>query len=95
MKTIIITILGVFFTFSYSNAQLSDDYPFKTHLDSENNIYVAGYSQIGNSKDIYIAKYPSDTSQNPSWSYTYYNPNGDDRGLDIAVDRHGRTFVTG
>ena len=95
MKTFIYIISGLLFTSSFCFSQISDDYPFKTYLDSSNNIFVAGYKQIGNSHDIHIAKYPSDTSQNPSWHYELISPVGDDRGLDLAVDRNGKVFVTG
>ena len=95
MKTIGSIYLCLLLITTYTQAQISEDYPFKTYLDSVNNIYVTGYEPNGNSNDVYVAKYPSDTSQNPSWSYKYINPIGQDRGLDLAVDRQGSTFVTG
>ena len=95
MKTFIYIIYGILFSSSIGLAQISEDYPFKTFLDSVNNLYVTGFKEIGNTKEIYIAKYPPSLDPTPYWSYYYNSPIGDDRGLDIAVDRDGRTYVSG
>jgi len=95
MKTFIYIIFGLLYSSSFCYSQISEDYPFKTYLDSANNLYVAGFKEIGNTKEIYIAKYPPSLNPTPFWSYYLNSPDGDDRGLDIAVDRDGRTFVTG
>jgi hypothetical protein len=95
MKTITILSTLLILTSSICNSQIAIDYPFKTYLDSANNLYVAGYEQRGNTKDIYTAKFPPAPNSNPIWFKYYENSFGDDRGLDLAVDKKGNTYVTG
>ncbi|MDQ3020032.1 MAG: hypothetical protein M3R36_05615 [Bacteroidota bacterium] len=95
MKTIILQLALLLILSSICNSQITHDYPFKTYLDSANNIYVTGYRQQDNTKDIYTAKFPPSNEPSPYWERTYSNPFGDDRGLDLAVDKHGNAVVTG
>ncbi|HMS34654.1 MAG TPA: T9SS type A sorting domain-containing protein [Ignavibacteria bacterium] len=95
MKKIISISIFTFLVLSICNAQILEDYPFKTYLDSADNIYVTGFKQIGMTKELFTAKYPPNENSPALWSRVYENPNGDDRGLDIAVDSDGNTFVTG
>ncbi|MEO7356166.1 MAG: hypothetical protein ABIY50_01470 [Ignavibacteria bacterium] len=58
MKTIII-LFGIFFlNINTSSSQITNDYPFKTYLDSANNLYVTGnaYNEATESIDILIEK---------------------------------------
>ena len=95
MRTIIV-LLFIYLTSSCS-AQITIDYPYKTFLDTANNIYVTGFQYSENTintNDIYIAKFPPNNG-NPYWERKYPSYLGNDRGLDLAVDRKGNTFVTG
>jgi len=94
MKTIII-IIGILLINSFCDAQISDDYPFKTFLDTANNLYTTGYEHNLGTRDIIIQKISRSTNTGDSWSYIITNNEGNDRGLDITVDRNGKTFVTG
>ena len=93
MKKII--IIGILFISSFCDAQISDDYPFKTFLDSENCLYTTGYEYNLGTRDIIIKKISHSTNLGDSWTFLFTNNAGDDRGLDMVVDRNGRTFVTG
>ncbi|MDQ3020783.1 MAG: hypothetical protein M3R36_09470 [Bacteroidota bacterium] len=95
MKTNTILLALFILTNSICKSQITPDYPFKTYLDSANNLYVTGYQLQGNTNEIYTAKYPPNNDPNPYWERTYPNPFGDDRGLDLAVDIQGNTYVTG
>ncbi|MEZ4824336.1 MAG: hypothetical protein R2942_18840 [Ignavibacteria bacterium] len=81
--------------FSISQSQIIQDYPFKTYLDNDNNLYITGNEQIGNSKDIFITKYPINDPLSYEWKTQIPNIYGDDRGFDLIVDDHGKVFVTG
>jgi len=91
-------LLLVFFTFfvcSISNSQLTIDFPFKTYLDSLNNLNVTGndFNELSNSMDITLEKY---NSSGINFEFRFYeNFNGNDRGMDIAVDVNGNSYITG
>jgi len=94
MKTIILS-LSIFLLFvNSSTSQITNDYPFKTHLDSANNLYITGnkYNSVTGSIDILIEKYQGDIR---IFSKMFPSPAGIDRGLDLAVDRSGNVVVTG
>ena len=95
MKTIFIIHLFLLSIASICNAQISEDYPFKTYLDTANNLYTTGYENNYGTKDIFIQKISSSSNSGDSWKYNYLSPFGDDRGLDIAVDIEGNSYVTG
>ena len=77
-----------------ANAQITNDYPFKTFLDSINNLYVSGskFNPGTNSLDIIYEKY---NSGGENLILKWYNNIGNDRGMDISVDRNGNAFITG
>ena len=94
MKTIII-FFGIFFLYlNTSNSQITNDYPFKTYLDSANNLYITGnaYNDATASVDILIEKYQGNVQ---IFSKMFPHPDGIDRGLDLAVDIAGNVVVTG
>ncbi len=95
MKTNTILLALFILTNSICKSQITSDYPFKTYLDSSNNLYVTGnkFNIATNSIDILIEKY--DYQLNQLWSRYFPNPYGNDMGLDLAVDEQGNTFVTG
>ncbi|HRK00766.1 MAG TPA: hypothetical protein PL089_14245, partial [Ignavibacteria bacterium] len=91
----LIFLVAVFTICKTANSQITNDYPFKTMLDSVNNLYVCGngYNIATNKLNILLEKY---TSDGVSLVYKFYdNPFGNDRGMDIAVDGHGNAFITG
>ncbi len=92
MKTLIFLLISIFFMHSISESQITEEYPFKTYLDSSNNLYTAGYLENNGQRDIYVQKY---SGQNQLWDRLFSNPFGDDRGLDLAVDKNGYVFITG
>ncbi|MCB0729197.1 MAG: hypothetical protein KDD00_17160 [Ignavibacteriae bacterium] len=94
MKKLIFTLMMSLY-FSISQSQIIQDYPFKTYLDNDNNLYITGNEQIGNSKDIFITKYPINDPLSYEWKTQIPNIYGDDRGFDLIVDDHGKVFVTG
>ncbi len=78
------------------------DSPYNDHegvsaltTDSQNNIYVTGYSYGGGTdKDIITIKY--DPNGNIVWDRRYDGPGSDeDAASDIAVDSMGNVYVTG
>ena len=95
MKTFIVIFLELILVKTICFAQIMEDYPFKTYLDSVNNLYSTGYEYNSGTKDIFIRKISNSTNSGDSWTYILSNPSGDDRGLDIAVDIYGKTFVSG
>ena len=76
-------------------SQITTDYPFKTYLDSTNNLYITGnkINELTNSIDILTEKYNS--SGDLIWTDCFPNLFGNDRGLDLAVDKNGNTYVAG
>ncbi|MBK9333799.1 MAG: T9SS type A sorting domain-containing protein [Ignavibacteria bacterium] len=73
--------------------QITNDYPFKTLLDTSNNLYITGYKGIYNQNDLSYEKY--DSSNNQMINMLYNNPFGNDRGMDLAIDENGNAFITG
>ena len=51
-----------------SFAQLPSDYPFKTYLDEQNNLYLTGYD---NNDDIITRKFIDNTLR---WEKAFINP---------------------
>ena len=87
-----------------SGAVAADDYAYSIAVDSDNNIYVTGYS-LGNwydaasplhdytlSRDIFILKL--DSAGTYQW-HTFYGGSGEDVGYGIALDDSGNIYVTG
>ena len=94
MKTFI--LLGLVFLLSnFGKAQLTNDYPFKTFLDSVNNLYVTGndFNIESNSLDITYEKY-NQSGEILDFKF-YLNSFGNDRGMDIEVDKFGNSYLTG
>lgn len=94
MKTKLLFTVFLLSAVSVCDSQITQDYPFKTYLDNDNNLYVVGYKHIGSTKDILIVKYPPG-GQTFLWEETYANTHGDDRGLDLAIDNNGKVVVAG
>jgi len=94
MKTIHFLIFMSLFLNS-GNAHLTNDYPFSTHLDSINNLYVTGnkYNLASNSIDILFEKYNSGGDR--LIYELILNSFGNDRGMDIITDNFGNSFITG
>jgi len=94
-KTLVILfILG---GFCKINGQILQDYPFKTFLDIENNLFVTGYelNPNTNTKDVFIRRISQSTNTGDSWEKIIPNSAGDDQGMDLKVDEQGNVFVTG
>ncbi|MFZ1319988.1 MAG: SBBP repeat-containing protein [Ignavibacteria bacterium] len=94
MKTLFL-LTAMLFTFNSLNAQLTTDYPFKTYLDSANNLNVTGFgfNNTTNSLDITYEKYDNEGN---TFRYEYYpNSFGSDRGMDITFDNNGNSYITG
>lgn len=72
-----------------------NDYVFSLAVDSLGNVYVTGQSfGSGTSDDFATIKY--DTNGNELWVKRYDDAaNGNDKGLDLAVDATGNVYVTG
>ena len=71
-------------------SQIPEDYPFKTYLDTADNLYVTGQN---GEFDIETTKFPG-TSTNYEWSVGHLNP-GFDRGMDLALDAEENVYVSG
>jgi hypothetical protein len=89
MRKILILSAFIFLSVTLSFAQFPSNYPFKTYVDTNRNLYVTGTSN-GN---IIWTKY--DTSGGVLGNRTYSNPGGSDRGMDIATDSHGKIIIAG
>lgn len=92
---ILITAIFILITNSYCFSQIINDYPFKTFLDADNNLYVTGNEFNLNSKDIFIRKISQSTNSGDSWKTQIPNPFGDDKGIDLIADEQGNVFVAG
>jgi len=94
MKNICIFLLTLTLL-NTSKSQLTNDYPFKTFLDSINNLHITGYdfSSGSNSFDIICEKYTSSGTR--IFKKYYSNSSGSDRGMDLIVDNKGDIFITG
>ena len=71
-------------------SQLPEHYPFKTFLDTADNLYITGHN---GEFDIETTKFPA-TSTNFEWSRSYPNP-GFDRGMDLILDVAENVYVCG
>ena len=69
MKTIL--VFFSIFTVSICSAHITNDYPFKTFLDSYNNLYIAGYEKNKTHQQIKIQKI---INPNNSGGMMIYNP---------------------
>jgi uncharacterized delta-60 repeat protein len=83
---------------TYGCAWIGSDYPVKLAVDSQNNVYVTGFSDgqpgTGDNFDYATVKYSSTGQQ--VWVSRYNGTgNDEDRASDIAVDQNGKVFVTG
>ncbi|MBI2264793.1 MAG: SBBP repeat-containing protein [Armatimonadetes bacterium] len=80
---------------TYNNFQNRQDQGFGVALNASGFIWVAGSENLlGQSDNIWVRKY--DANGNPVWTQTYNDTaNGQDVGLDIAVDSSGNAYVTG
>lgn len=92
MKKIILLFILIFGINSI-HAQLTYDYPFKTYVDSVNNLYVTGFKVTNNESSILIQKLNS--SFIPVINKFYLNPGGNDRGMDLTVANNREIFITG
>jgi len=91
MKTTLL-LLGLFLALSANSfAQYPSQFPFKTFIDSDDNLYVTGSNDNG---DIFFTKYNSESAE--VVSNVLQNPDGPDRGTDIYYDEAtGSTYITG
>ena len=94
MKKFILTLLFLL-GMNNVNSQITNDYPFKTFLDSANNLYVAGslYNIGTQTFDISYEKFNS-VGERLEFKF-FNNPSGYDRGLDLSVDNAGNIFISG
>ena len=94
MKSIILqTIAGFILILVFCNSvmsQIPEDYPFKTYLDTDDNLYVTGQNR---ELEIETTKFPS-FGGDPQWSKNYPNP-GFDRGMDLVLDAERNVYVCG
>ena len=88
MKNTILYSIYLLLVSSLCYSQIPQDYPFKVIINESGNVFITG--EI--SGDIFTSKYNS--SLIPIWNNVYNNP-GFDRGMDIIVDNHLFTYVTG
>mgnify|MGYP001491067719 CR=1 FL=1 len=89
LKTLAIMILLVA-GFRSVKSQIPEDYPFKTYIDTADNLYITGYNS---SFDIETRKFHAATGD-PVWSKSYPNP-GFDRGMDLVLDGERNVYVCG
>lgn len=78
MKNLFYFVLITFILSSKLYSQLPQDYPFKTLLDNQNNLFITGYD-VNN--DFYVEKYPPIGDR--LWTKSYINSRKD-RGMDIV-----------
>lgn len=80
----------------YDGPANSMDWPLAIAIDSNDNIYVTGYSSgSGTDSDYATIKYAPDSNQ-PVWVARYNGPgNGGDYALAIAIDSNDNIYVTG
>ena len=71
-------------------SQIPENYPFKTYLDTADNLYITGYD---GDFDIQTTKFRS-TGGFPEWNKSHPNP-GYDRGMDLALDAEQNVYVCG
>lgn len=78
-----------------SQSQIFENYPFKTLLDNNNNLYITGNKLNPHTKTFNIIVEKYDELGLSIWSVFHDNLSGPDKGLDIKVDSSGNCFVTG
>ena len=66
MKTIL--VFFSIFTVSICSAHITNDYPFKTFLDSYNNLYIAGYEKNKTHPQIKIQKIINPNNSGDPWT---------------------------
>ncbi|MGB3019007.1 MAG: hypothetical protein WBC65_14460, partial [Ignavibacteria bacterium] len=86
----IATLILILTSYESVKSQMPEDYPFKTYLDTADNLYVTGHS---GGFDIETTKFPA-ASTDFEWSKSYPNP-GFDRGMDLALDAEQNVYVSG
>ena len=72
------------------NCQIPQDYPFKTYLDTDDNLYITGFDR---NFDIETTKFPPN-GFHYDWKRNYQNP-GLDRGMDLVLDGEQNVYVCG
>jgi uncharacterized delta-60 repeat protein len=73
-----------------------DDYSSSVAVDSNNNIYVAGYKNNGADFDWWIKKFDSaGTEDTVNWDKVYDSGSGDDCAVSVAVDSNNNIYVAG
>jgi len=79
----------------YNGLDKLNDYANAIAVDRNGNVYVTGYSYgIRTYRDLVTVKYNSNGVQ--QWVARYNSPsNGNDIGIDIAIDGIGNVYVTG
>ncbi len=87
MKTFALFVLSAFVSVT-AYSQLPNDYPFKTHLDNDNNLCVTGYTS-----DEYLSEKYTFGGAN-IWRTPFHNP-GFDRGYGIVSDATGNAYSAG
>lgn len=76
-------------------AQFANDYPFKTFVDNEGNLYVTGDTIINQTTSNILTK-KFDAGGNLKWSKWLNLPNGKDKGMDITYDEvYDEVIITG
>jgi hypothetical protein len=93
MKTIL--VFFSIFTVSICSAHITNDYPFKTFLDSYNNLYIAGYEKNKTHQQIKIQKIINPNNSGDPWTTIIPNQFGNDIAIDIIVDTTGNSYITG
>lgn len=69
-----------------------NDVPAAVAVDPSGNVFVTGFSQLGDTVDYYTIKYDADG--NVAWERSYDN-GGEDVAQDVAADMFGNCYVTG
>ncbi len=95
MKKLVFLTMFLFGISYILKAQFANDYPFKTFVDDEGNLYVTGDTLINQTTSNILTK-KFDAGGNLKWSKWLNLPNGKDKGMDITIDNENHdVFVTG
>ena len=87
--------LGIDWTTTYNSSGAQTDRAYGVAVDSGDNLIVTGYITVaGQSANIWVRKYSATSVV--QWTQTYNGAdNGDDVGLDVAVDGSDSVYVIG